>query len=51
MIEAVEIPPTEQLKPPPKPQRPVIPGESDSDEDIPDDLTIEETSCGKFRFG
>ncbi|MCB9066672.1 MAG: TonB family protein [Calditrichia bacterium] len=44
VIEAVEIPPTEQHKPPPKPQRPVIPVESDSDEDIPDDLTIEETS-------
>jgi len=41
-IENVDIPPTEQLQKPPPPARPAIPIESE-DEDIPDDLTIEET--------
>jgi protein TonB len=41
-IENVDIPPTEQLKRPPPPARPAIPIESE-DEDIPEDLTIEET--------
>jgi protein TonB len=41
-IENVEIPQTEQLQKPPPPARPAIPIESE-DEDIPDDLTIEET--------
>lgn len=41
-IENIEIPQTEQLQRPPPPARPAIPIESE-DEDIPDDLTIEET--------
>jgi protein TonB len=41
-IENVEIPQTEQIQRPPPPARPSIPIESE-DEDIPDDLTIEET--------
>lgn len=41
-IENVEIPQTEQFQRPPPPARPSIPIESE-DEDIPDDLTIEET--------
>jgi len=41
-IEAEEIPQTQQEKLPPPPSRPLIPIESES-EDIPDDVTIEET--------
>jgi protein TonB len=41
-IETVEIPQTEQINRPPPPARPTIPIASD-DEDIPDELTIEET--------
>ena len=41
-IEAEEIPQTQQEKLPPPPSRPAIPIESES-EDIPDDVTIEET--------
>lgn len=41
-IEAEEIPQTKQEKLPPPPSRPAIPIESES-EDIPDDVTIEET--------
>jgi len=41
-IENVDIPQTEQFQRPPPPARPSIPIESE-DEDIPDDLTIEET--------
>lgn len=41
-IENIEIPQTEQLQKPPPPARPAIPIESE-DEDIPEDLTIEET--------
>ena len=41
-IENVEIPQTEQIQKPPPPARPSIPIETE-DEDIPDDLTIEET--------
>jgi len=41
-IEAEEIPPTEQEKLPPPPSRPAVPIESES-EDIPDDVTIEDT--------
>jgi protein TonB len=41
-IENVDIPQTEQFQRPPPPARPAIPIESE-DEDIPDDLTIEET--------
>ncbi|RMF55365.1 MAG: energy transducer TonB [Calditrichaeota bacterium] len=41
-IEVQQIPPTKQLQKPPPPARPKIPIESE-DEDIPEDLTIEET--------
>ncbi len=41
-IETVEIPQTEQISKPPPPARPSIPVASE-DEDIPDELTIEET--------
>lgn len=41
-IEVAEIPPTEQIKRPPPPQRPAVPLPSES-EDIPDDATIEST--------
>jgi protein TonB len=41
-IETVEIPQTEQINRPPPPARPSIPIASE-DEDIPDELTIEET--------
>jgi protein TonB len=41
-IETIEIPQTEQINRPPPPARPSIPIASD-DEDIPDELTIEET--------
>lgn len=41
-IESIDIPKTEQLQKPPPPARPAIPIESE-DEDIPEDLTIEET--------
>ncbi len=42
IIEIEQIPPTKQIQKPPPPARPKIPIESD-DEDIPEDLTIEET--------
>ena len=42
MIEIEQIPPTKQIQKPPPPARPKIPIESD-DDDIPEDLTIEET--------
>lgn len=42
IIQIEQIPPTTQVKKPPPPARPKIPIESD-DEDIPEDLTIEET--------
>lgn len=41
-IEVAEIPPTEQIKRPPPPERPAVPIPSES-EDIPDDATIEST--------
>lgn len=41
-IEVTEVAKTEQVQKPPPPSRPAIPIESE-DEDIPDDLTIEET--------
>ncbi len=41
-IEAEEIPQTQQEKLPPPPSRPAVPIESES-EDIPDDVTIEDT--------
>jgi protein TonB len=41
-IEAEEIPQTEQEKLPPPPSRPAVPIESES-EDIPDDVTIDDT--------
>ncbi len=41
-IETVEIPQTEQIHRPPPPARPSIPVASE-DEDIPDELTIDET--------
>ncbi len=41
-IETVDIPQTEQINRPPPPARPAIPVASE-DEDIPDELTIEET--------
>ncbi|MEJ2635430.1 MAG: energy transducer TonB [Calditrichia bacterium] len=41
-IETVEIPQTEQIHRPPPPARPVIPVASEN-EDIPDELTIDET--------
>ncbi len=41
-IETVEIPQTEQIHRPPPPARPAIPVASE-DEDIPDELTIDET--------
>jgi periplasmic protein TonB len=41
-IETVDIPQTEQINRPPPPARPSIPIASE-DEDIPDELTIEET--------
>ncbi|NOX37685.1 MAG: energy transducer TonB [Calditrichaeota bacterium] len=41
-IETIDIPKTEQFQKPPPPKRPAIPIESE-DEDIPEDLTIEET--------
>lgn len=41
-IENVDIPQTEQFQRPPPPARPAIPIESEN-EDIPEDLTIEET--------
>ncbi|RMG63293.1 MAG: energy transducer TonB [Calditrichaeota bacterium] len=41
-LEITEIPPTEQIQKPPPPPKPQIPVESE-DEDIPEDLTIEET--------
>ncbi|RMH63221.1 MAG: energy transducer TonB [Calditrichaeota bacterium] len=41
-IEAINIPPTQQLQKPPPPSRPSIPVESE-DEDLLDDVTIEET--------
>jgi protein TonB len=41
-IETVEIPQTEQINRPPPPARPSIPIASE-DEDIPDELTIDET--------
>lgn len=41
-IETIEIPQTEQINRPPPPARPSIPIASD-DEDIPDELTIDET--------
>ncbi len=43
-IEAEEIPQTIQEKLPPPPSRPAIPIESES-EDIPDNITIEGSSC------
>lgn len=42
-IETIDIPKTEQFQKPPPPARPAIPIESE-DEDIPEDLTIEETN-------
>jgi len=41
-IQTIDIPKTEQFHRPPPPKRPAIPIESE-DEDIPEDLTIEET--------
>jgi protein TonB len=41
-IETIDIPQTEQFNRPPPPARPMIPIASE-DEDIPDELTIEET--------
>lgn len=41
-IETIEIPQTEQIHRPPPPSRPSIPVASE-DEDIPDELTIDET--------
>ncbi len=41
-IKIEQIPPTQQLEKPPPPSRPQIPIESE-DEDLPEDLTIEET--------
>ena len=41
-IETIEIPQTEQINRPPPPARPSIPIASE-DEDIPDELTIDET--------
>ena len=41
-IENIDIPKTEQIQRPPPPARPSIPIESE-DEDLPDNLTIEET--------
>ena len=43
VIDVQEIPQTEQQKRPPAPQRPTVPIESE-DEDIPDDVTIDETN-------
>jgi protein TonB len=47
-IETVEIPQTEQFNRPPPPARPSIPIASE-DEDIPDELTIEETEIDFTR--
>ncbi len=42
-IEVADIPPTEQIKRPPPPPKPSIPIPTES-EDIPEDLTIDETA-------
>ncbi len=47
-IETVEIPQTEQINRPPPPARPTIPVASD-DEEIPDELTIDETEIDFTR--
>ncbi len=47
-IETVEIPQTEQINRPPPPARPSIPIASE-DEDIPEELTIEETEIDFTR--
>ena len=41
-FEATIIPPTQQLKKPPQPERPKIPVEADEDDDIPEDMEIDE---------
>jgi protein TonB len=43
IIEMKDIPQTEQIKRPPPPPRPAVPIESES-EDVPEDVTIEETT-------
>lgn len=48
-VETIEIPPTEQMEIPPPPSRPSIPIESD-DDDIPEDITIDETELDDFEW-
>ena len=48
LIETIEIPPTQQLEIPPPPSRPSIPVESE--EDIAEDITIEETELENFEW-
>lgn len=48
-VETIEIPPTEQMEIPPPPSRPSIPVESD-DDDIPEDITIDETELDDFEW-
>lgn len=48
LIETIDIPPTQQLEIPPPPSRPSIPVESE--EDIAEDITIEETELENFEW-
>ena len=48
LVETIEIPPTQQLEIPPPPARPSIPVESE--EDIAEDITIEETELESFDW-
>lgn len=47
-IETVDIPETEQFEKPPAPKRPTVPVASDQ-EDIPEDITIGETTFEEFQ--
>ncbi|MCH7496767.1 MAG: energy transducer TonB [Candidatus Marinimicrobia bacterium] len=48
VVETIDIPPTQQLEIPPPPARPSIPVESE--EDIAEDITIEETELESFDW-
>lgn len=48
VIEQIDIPETQQFERPPPPARPSVPIESES-EDLPEDVTIEETELESFE--
>ncbi len=48
VVETIDIPPTQQLEIPPPPARPSIPVESE--DDIAEDITIEETELESFDW-